>query len=174
MSKIKDVLFGHMKDKARHSLRRMETKKIKRERIRNCRQGIYPFCVGYYIVNGRYEYVYEEKVIPEHTEMQKAYVGCHPVLIKNWNEETMEWEYEIDKWHPVFHKIPVTVPEKRIRKKVSRIYREFPERPKRISTGIKEYRKDASRKLRRISAENDILYNRGLYKKLGEVKWLIW
>lgn len=162
MSKVKTD-FGIRKNKLKRSLRRMESKRKKQERIFMAKEKRYRFMVGYYVRKekpiGHYEWV----TIPERTEWK----GHFEKRIKKI--ENMDGTFDYVEF-PVYVKDKlVTIPAKMVWTKVNTHYENIPEMPIRINTGMKKYRKMAQRKLRRNHKLTD--YQGSDYKKVAEVYW---
>ena len=78
MSKVKHIDKAMNKTKLRHNLRRIETAKKKKTRMKNAQADIYPMFIGYVVNDCEWVSKYEtivvpqkivgEKIVPEHTE----------------------------------------------------------------------------------------------------------
>lgn len=150
------------KSKLRRNLRRIETAKKKKDRIKKYHQNVYPFMTGYYVRDKRYQRSYETVTIPE--KIIEDFVIEDWKYVHGYNDE--------GRLISVYKRVFKTIPEHDVRKCVSYDEIDIPERPIRINTNLKAYRKIAARKLRRKPI--DEIYNRGNYKKACEVKWLLW
>ena len=163
MSKVKGKIYNINKTKLRHNLRRVETKRKKRERLNNYKNNVYRFMRGYYTKDHEWVGEYETVEVPEQ-------------IIDTYH---FEWRNELHfdkdgKCYPI--KVPVkiidgkkTIPAhtKRVHKRTKEI--EVPTRPVRINTNIKKIRKMAERKIRNYN--KDELFQGGSYKKIYDVDW---
>ena len=162
MSKVKTD-FGIRKNKLKRSLRRMESKKKTQERLQLAKEKCYRFMVGYYVRNEKAIGEYRMITIPERTEWK----GHFEKRIKKI--ENMDGTFDYVEF-PVYVKDKlVTVPAKTVRAKVNTHYEPIPDMPIRINTGMKKYRKQAQRKLRRNHKLT--AFQGSDYKKVAEVYW---
>ena len=162
MSKVKTD-FGIRKNKLKRSLRRMESKRKKQERIFMAKEKRYRFMVGYYVRNEKSIGEYQMVTIPERQEWKGHFETRIEKMV------TPDGELSIVKY-PVFVKDElVTIPEKRVKRRIHVSFEPIPDRPVRINTGMKKYRKMAQRKLRRNHKLTD--YQGSDYKKVAEVYW---
>lgn len=158
MSKVKEC-FGR-KEKARHQLRRYETRHKKLTRASKYNNNEYMCCKGYWVKDETVHYKYEKKFVPAHYETYNRYMGL------DYYAETGEWckditEYIPDRW--------VTVKTKEIIQPVFIV--------KQISTNMKYYKKFASRQFRRkknFDEENYEVLKGSKYKRDYEILWNLW
>ena len=162
MSKVKTDL-GIRKNKLKRSLRRMESKRKKMERISFAKDRRYRFMVGYYVRDEKAISEYRMVTIPERQEWRGHFETRIEEMINS------DGNLSIVKY-PIFVKDKlVTIPEKTVRKRVHVSFEPIPERPIRINTGMKKYRKMAQRKLRRNHKLT--IFQGSDYKKVAEVYW---
>ena len=149
MSKVKD--YYDSKLKARHRLRRYETKHKKLSRAKNHN--------GYYVKNEKIHYHYEEYNCPERTFQYNK-------IDWDFYHETGEISYISET-----KVIPAHIGQRQIRDRVEPIFM-----VKRIERNAKPWRKIAARKFRRQNKFNeDTAYYKGsTYKRDFDVAWAIW
>lgn len=165
MSKAKAEL-GIRKEKARHSLRRFETAKKKADRIKKYRQDAYHNAfAGYYVWDSRKVCIHKMATIPEYTKESIEYDGER--YIPTYDEEGNRTGGYV---RLVFKTVKTVIPERIVRVADHWEELELPEFPRRCSASYKKYlRKIAARKVR--NAPLTETYNRGLVKKVFDIKW---
>lgn len=167
MSKAKAEL-GIRKEKARHSLRRFETAKQKADRIKKYRQDAYHNAfAGYCVWDSRKVCIHKMATIPEYTKESIEY-DCERYIPTYDEEGNRTGGY----FRSVFKTVKTVIPEHIVRVADHWEELERPEFPRRCSTRYKKYlRKIAARKVR--NAPLTETYNRGLVKKVFDIKWEI-
>lgn len=152
MSKVKE--FYGKKEKARHQLRRYETRHKKITRANKYRDNIYMWCKGFYVRDEREHYRYDKTYVPAHDE-----------------------EVEYFDWKTMSN-------VKRVRHYPARTYRKLVETTtqkifhvKQAKTDMKYYKKFAAKHFRRnknFDEENYEVLKGSKYKRDYEVLWNLW
>lgn len=164
MSKAKAEL-GIRKEKARHSLRRFETAKKKAKIIKNYRHNVYDDLAGYWVWDSKMIGMHKTVTVPEYTKEKTVYDG--EVYIPTYDEDgNRTGGY----FRSVYKTVTTVVPEHTARVIDHFEEIDLPEYPRRISIRMKKtLRKIAARKVR--NAPLTETYNRGLVKKVFDIKW---
>ena len=152
MSKVKECY--DRKEKARHRLRRYETRHKKLDRAAKYNNNEYMFCKGYWVDNSRRHYKYERVFVPAHDEIEDVWSINEQKVIK----KTFHYKDHIIKRTMETLEQPIFI-------------------VKQISTDMKYYKKVASRQFRRnkkFDEENYEILKGATYKKYNEVLWNLW
>jgi hypothetical protein len=163
MSKVKGEIFDLNKTKLRGNLRRIETAKKKKQRLKNVKNNVYPYGKGYYIRNEKEVDTYTTVTIPEHEEDIYHFERRTETI---WTDEG---SYDIT--------VPVKivtgkkiVPERTVRRRIHTEWIPIPERCIHYRLKIKDYRKFANRRIRNSKE----VFRNGDYKKAYDIEWQYW
>lgn len=153
MSKVKE--FYGKKEKARHQLRRYETRHKKLDRAKKYNSNVYMGCKGYYVLDERTHYRRVKVSIPEHDEeVYDTYdFNQHKIITK------------------IIHR-PAYIANYRVEDRIQKIFH-----VKQCHTDMKYYKKFAARRFRRknkFDEENYEVLKGSKYKRDYEVLWNLW
>lgn len=159
MSKVKEC-FGR-KEKARHQLRRYETRHKKLTRAKNYNLGVYGgYGAGYWVDDEVEHRRYEKYEVPE----------------RHYESHEIDWEWFNETGEVAFISVPKVIPAYMARKLIETyITKTF--KVKRISKNAKYYKQTAARKFRRnnkFDEENYDVLKGNKYKRNYDIAWEIW
>lgn len=169
MSKVKNIDgYDVNKTKLKHNLRRVETKRKKRERIKKAEAGVYPWMKGYSVHDEELIREYEKEIVPETTR---------PVYHIEWIDVVRYYDGEPERVkYPKYIKVGEEVVPGHVRRKFKGIKKvPVSKRPIRLYAGkIKYWKNLANRKIRRANYDEETTFKKGNYKKFYDLKWLLW
>lgn len=167
MSKVHSI-DGIPKQKLIRRNRRIETKKKKNQRMRDCRNGTYNYG-SYWIQEETYCRKYEPVLVPER-QVEKGHYEYKSVPVKDMKGEILYYislpEYIVDK--------VITIPE-HMGKQFVNSYWVSLKSPmlRRSDFSKKKYRKIAARRFRRLDPLADVS-NGSNYKRYYDLAWEIY
>ena len=165
MSKIHNEFDGIIrKSKFKRMLRRKETEQKKHTRLKNAEKGIYPFMDGGYFVRDSVKVGIKKKITVPASTKKTGYIVREDTPI-HYGDRIL--------WVKTCRFVQTgteTVPEHEKTVKAGSYYRQIKPRAVRMKSIKKDYRKLASRKIRRTDDVGDGC----TYKKHYDIKWQLW